>query len=57
MTNNDVKQAGDKLIELAELLTDGDTHYMITADELLENITGRSISEEQAGQIKVYLNT
>ncbi len=53
MTNNNAKQAGQCLIDLAEILTDDDC--VINAGELLENITGHSISEEDAGDIKEYL--
>ena len=57
MKRDSIKRIGDNLIDLAELLTDGDVDCIITADELLENITGRSISEEEAGDIKVYLSS
>lgn len=55
MTRNEAKQVGEYLIDIAELLSD--TECPITADELLENITGRSISEEDAGEIKEYLSS
>ncbi len=50
-----VNEIGDTLMELAELVSEDDCE--ITADELLENITGRAITVEDAGGIAAYLST
>ncbi len=49
-----IKEVGDLLIDLADKLSHEDCE--ITSNELLENIAGRSISEESAGHIKDYLS-
>ena len=54
-TKNGAKNIGNALIHLADLLTDNDEE--VAADEILENLTGQFISEEEAGEIKNYLST
>lgn len=55
MTKNGAKNIGDALINLADLLTNFDEE--VTPDEILEDITGKSISEEDAGEVNQYLAT
>jgi len=50
-----IKKVGDSLIDLAESLSSDDCE--ITANELLENIAGRSISYEDATHIDRYLSS
>jgi len=49
------KEVGDILVQLAESLTVEECE--ITADELLENIEGRSLSVEETGSVREYLST
>lgn len=53
--DDNTKKIGDCLIELAELLTTDCCE--ITANELLENITCRSICEEKSHKIDRYLSS
>ncbi|MEZ0150151.1 MAG: hypothetical protein AB9Q19_12675 [Candidatus Reddybacter sp.] len=50
MPDKKLAHIADVLIDLAELLSTDDCE--ITAGEILENITGRSISKECAGDIR-----
>jgi len=55
MTKDGAKNIGDSLINLADLLTNFDDE--VTADEILGNISGVLISEEDAGLISDYLSS
>ena len=55
MTNNDIKQIGESLMTLAEHLTDIDCE--ITANEILDELSGRLICEEEASEVRTYLST
>ena len=55
MTRNDIKDAGENLMALAEIFSCEEVE--IIADEILEELSGRIICEEDACDIKAYLST
>ena len=55
MKIGEIENTGEAMMRLAEYLSD--EHCEITADEILDELTGRLICEEDAGEVRVYLST